>query len=150
MQVFKVNDLKFKESLTRKILNDLSEYFDDYMKNEISSSLDSNIYFAVQDNYGFEGFISLKEKEASLEIDAIGVLKSAQRMKCGQALIKAAIDFAKINKKRIITINIKDDSSKDINYLKTRRFFTKMGFNNLTVVNTDNFINPLLVMAYII
>ena len=150
MQVFKVNDLKFKESFTVKVLNDLDLYFDSNMKENILKNLNSNAYFAVQDNYGFEGFISLINREATLEIDAIGVLKSAKRTKCGTSLIKAAIDFAKVNKKKLITINIKDDSSKDINYLKTRRFLTKMGFVNLTTINSTGFISPTLVMSYII
>ena len=59
MQVFKVNDLKFKESFTVKVLNDLDLYFDSNMKENILKNLNSNVYFAVQDNYGFEGFISL-------------------------------------------------------------------------------------------
>lgn len=150
MQVFKVNDINFKKSLTEKILNDLSEYFDSSMKNRIMNNLDKDNYFAVQDSYGFSGFVSLIENGKILEIDGLGVFKAFHRQKSGQALIKACIDFAKINKKKAISIKIKDDSSKDISYLKTRRFLTKMGFINLAVVPSTDFLNPCLIMIYII
>lgn len=150
MQVFKVNDINFKNSLTPKILSDLNDYFDIEMKKRIISNLSKDIYFALQDNYGFQGFISLLDNDNFLEIDGIGVFKNFHRQKAGQGLIKASIDYAKINKKKGIIIKIKDDSSKDINYLKTRRFFTKMGFNNLTVINSTDYLNPCLVMIYII
>jgi len=150
MQVFKVNDLNFKKSLTSKILDDLNDYFSQEMKSDILTNLEKNSYFAVKDNYGFEGFVSLNDRQESFEINGIGVLKSAFRNRCGCSLIKACIDFARINNKKLITINIKDDSSNDINYLKTRRFFTKMGFCNLTVINSNEFLNPCLVMAYIL
>ncbi|MCR5786509.1 MAG: GNAT family N-acetyltransferase [Acholeplasmatales bacterium] len=150
MQVFKVNDIKFKESLTKKILSELDEYFDLNMKNQIMANLSKDIYFTVQHNYGYQGFISLNENSETLTIDGIGISKVVTRQGCGKALIQASIDYAKINKKKLIIVKIKDDSSKDINYLKTRRFFTKMGFINLTVVNTNDFLNPCLIMAYIL
>ena len=150
MQVFKVNDNNFKKSLTSKILNELDDYYDINMKNNILSNLENSVYFTVQHNYGYQGFISLSENSNILTIDGIGVSASQVRQGCGKALIKASIDYARINKKKLLVVKIKDDSSKDINYLKTRRFFTKMGFINLTVINSNEFLNPCLVMAYIL
>jgi GNAT superfamily N-acetyltransferase len=150
MQVYKVSDLKFKTVLTTKVLNELTEYFDSSMKENILSNINNDIYFTVADSYGYQGFISLKENDDTLEIKGLGVMKNSQRQKLGQALIKASIDYAKVNNKKLISINIKDDSSKDINYLKTRRFLTKMGFKNVTILTTDTFLNPTLVMVYII
>ncbi len=150
MQVFKVNDINFKTSLTNKILNDLNEYFDDSMKNKIINGLDKNIYFAVQDSYGFTGFVSLNDTNKLLEIEGLGVFKTFHRQKSGQALIKACIDYARINRKKGIVIKIKDDSSHDQSYLKTRRFLTKMGFINACVIDSNSFLNPCLVMINII
>ena len=150
MKVFKVNDLSFKNNLTNKILNDLPEYLDSSTKERILSNLDKNIYFTTQTEYGFSGFASLVDNETVLNIDFIGVFKNFHRQKSGQALIKAVLDYARVNKKKAIIINIKDDSSMDQNYLKTRRFLTKMGFVKLCVIDSESFFNPTLVMAYIL
>lgn len=148
MQVYKVSDIKFKDLLTKKVLADLEEYFPLDMQEEILTNINNYVYFTVADSYGYQGFIALQEKDNTLEIKALGVLKARQRTKLGNALIKACVDYAKINNKKLISINIKDDSSKDQNYLKTRRFLTKIGFVNITVLETEY--APILVMGYII
>ncbi len=148
MQVYKVSDIKFQGILTKKVLDDLSEYYTEEMKEEILSSISKYVYFTVADSYGYQGFIALEQKEDSLEIKALGVLKASMRRKLGSALIKAAKDYAKVNNKKLVSINIKDDSSKDVNYLKTRRFLSKLGFINITVI--ESYEGPILVMGYIL
>ncbi len=148
MQVYKVSDIKFKNILTDKVLKDLEEYFTLSMQEDIKTHINDYVYFTVADSYGYEGFVALEECTDTLEIKAIGVLKSRQRTKLGSALIKASVDYAKLKNKKLISINIKDDSSKDLNYLKTRRFLTKLGFSNITVINTIE--APILVMGLII
>ncbi len=148
MQVYKVSDIKFKNLLTKKVLADLEEYFPLNMQEEILQNINDYVYFTVADSYGYQGFIALKELDNTLEIKAIGILKARQRTKLGSALIKASIDYAKVNNKKLISINIKDDSSKDPDYLKTRRFLSKQGFVNITVLETE--IAPILVMCYVI
>ncbi len=148
MQVYKVSDIKFKNILTDKVLKDLEEFFTLFMQEDIKTHINDYVYFTVADSYGYEGFVALEERADTLEIKAIGVLKSRQRTKLGSALIKASVDYAKLKNKKLISINIKDDSSKDLNYLKTRRFLTKLGFSNITVINTIE--APILVMGLII
>ena len=148
MQVYKVSDIKFKNLLTKKVLADLEEFFPLNMQEEILQNINDYVYFTVADSYGYQGFIALKELDNTLEIKAMGVLKARQRTKLGSALIKASVDYAKVNNKKLISINIKDDSSKDPNYLKTRRFLSKQGFANVTVLETE--IAPILVMCYVI
>lgn len=148
MQVYKVSDIKFQGILTKKVLDDLSEYYTEEMKEHILSNISKYVYFTVADSYGYQGFIALEQKEDSLEIKALGVLKASMRRKLGSALIKAAKDYAKVNNKKIVSINIKDDSSKDVNYLKTRRFLSKLGFVNITVI--ESILGPILVMGYIL
>lgn len=148
MQVYKVSDIKFQSILTKKVLDDLSEYYTEEKKTEILSNISKYVYFTVADSYGYQGFIALDQKEDSLEIKALGVLKASMRRKLGSALIKAAKDYAKVNNKKLVSINIKDDSSKDVNYLKTRRFLSKLGFINITVIESCE--GPILVMGYIL
>ncbi len=148
MQVYKVSDIKFQSILTKKVLDDLSEYYTEEKKTEILSNISKYVYFTVADSYGYQGFIALDQKEDSLEIKALGVLKASMRRKLGLALIKAAKDYAKVNNKKLVSINIKDDSSKDVNYLKTRRFLSKLGFINITVI--ESYEGPILVMGYIL
>lgn len=148
MQVYKVSDIKFQGILTKKVLDDLPEYYSEEMKDEILSNISKYVYFTVADSYGYQGFIALDQKEDSLEIKALGVLKASMRRKLGSALIKAAKDYAKVNNKKLVSINIKDDSSKDVNYLKTRRFLSKLGFINITVI--ESYEGPILVMGYIL
>ncbi len=150
MQVFKVSDKNFKTNLTNKILTDLSEYTDPDLKNKVIKNLDNSIYFTAQSEYGFGGFISLLDEDSILRIDFIGVFKAFTRQKIGKTLINATIDYARANKKKMIVISIKDDNSGDINYLKTRRFFTKMGFVRIASINSTEFFNPTLVMGYIL
>lgn len=150
MQIFKVSDMNFKTNLTNKVLSDLDEYLDLTIKQNVINNLSKSIYFTAQSEYGFNGFISLLDEGEILKIDFIGVFKTFTRQKTGKTLINAAIDFARGNKKKALVVTIKDDLSGDINYLKTRRFFTKMGFVKLATINSNEFFNPALVMGYIL
>ncbi len=150
MQVFKVSDINFKTNLTNKILLDLPEYVDQTIKENVINNLSKSIYFTAQSEYGFNGFISLIDEGEILKIDFIGVFKTFARQKTGKTLVNAALDFARGNKKKAVVITIKDDTSGDVNYLKTRRFFTKMGFVKLATINSNEYFNPALVMGYIL
>lgn len=150
MQVFKVSDKTFKNNLANKVLDDLFDYVDKEFREKVLNNLNNDIFFTVQTEYGFSGFISLLDEGDILSINFMGIFKNFARQKSGQTLIKAAIDFAKANKKKAIIVTIKDDSSQDINYLKTRRFFTKMGFSKLAKIDSIGYFNPSLVMGYIV
>ncbi len=150
MQVFKVSDKTFKNNLATKVLDDLFDYIDKEFREKVLNNLNNDIFFTVQTEYGFSGFISLLDEGDILTINFIGIFKNFARQKSGQTLIKAAVDFAKANKKKAIIVTIKDDSSQDINYLKTRRFFTKMGFSKLAKIDSIGYFNLSLVMGYIV
>ena len=133
MQIFKIDDFNFKRNLTFKILNDLPEWFDNDLKNKVMKDLAESIYFTVNYNYGYSAFLSaIVVKKEVLEISGIGVFKNSQRQKCGKSLIDALKQYARMKKFEFISIQIKDDESQDANYLKTRRFFTKIGFKEVT------------------
>ncbi len=147
MQIFKIDDLNFKRSLTSKIIADLPEWYDEELKSKVMNELTIGQYFAVNFNYGYAGFLSVIEiKKEVFEISGIGIFKASQRNKCGKSLIDALKQYARMTKKELISVTIKDDDSKDINYLKTRRFFSKMDFKEVTKYYKEGV--PYTVMVY--
>ena len=147
MQIFKIDDLNFKRSLTSKIIADLPEWYDNNLRNKVINELPMSEYFAVNFNYGYSGFLSVIEiKKEVFEISGIGIFKASQRNKCGKSLIDALKQYARMKKKEMISITIKDDDSKDLNYLKTRRFFSKMEFKEVTKYYIEGV--PYTVMVY--
>lgn len=119
-----------KEAIAESILRDLPEWFgiESALAEYIKHSRHSIFYAAFEGNKPV-GFIGINENFAtSAEIYVMGILKDYHRKGIGGMLVERAEIDLKERGFRLFEVKTLSDSSPDVNYKKTRSFYSKMGF----------------------
>ncbi len=135
--IFKIEDKKEKEEITRQILFNLPEWFgipestEDYIK--CSKEMP---FWADIENGINRGFIVLKETSSyTVEIYVMGVLKEFQRDNIGKELFQICYDYAKDNGYLFMQVKtVKEGCYKE--YDTTNAFYKRIGFKEFECLPT--------------
>ncbi len=119
-----------REEICRRILADLPEWFGipEAVEEYIRGSREKYMA-AVREGDEYVGFISLHEHNRSTaEIFVMGILKRCQRRGYGKGLIEKCEESLKERNFVFLTVKTLSSAHHDVNYARTRRFYSSMGF----------------------
>ncbi len=119
-----------KANICREVLEDLPEWFgiSDARETYIAESVHMPMFVCFSDQEPI-GFISVKiHTQFSAELYVLGVKRRFHREGIGKALIDAALQFARAEKMRFLTVKTLASSHPDPHYAGTRKFYEKMEF----------------------
>jgi len=147
--VKEINDKNIKMKISRKILEDLPEWFGipEYIENYINES-STMPFFAAYVNEEPVGFIALKETSTvTAEIYCMGILKQYHRKGIGTNLYTIFEKFAKEKGYKLIQVKTVQYGKYE-SYDQTNLFYRSLGFYELEVFPTlwDEW-NPCLILV---
>lgn len=121
------------ETLCRKIIKDLPEYFGIPDANEhYALGVKIRTNFAAKINKDYIGLISIDfPYQNNSNIYWMGVLSNSQGQGVGHRLIEESCKFAKDHGATTMTVETLAPFESDENYLKTYRFYQSLGFSPL-------------------
>lgn len=125
-----------KEKICRSILNQLPEWFgkEDGITHYAKESRESHLWADIENDEPI-GFIMMKESSPyTVEISAMGVLKSYQRNGIGVKLFKKFYNFAKNSNYEFIQVKTVRAGKYDC-YDITNSFYKKIGFKELECID---------------
>ena len=140
------------ESLCRAITKDLPEYFGLLECNEhYAQGVRDKINFTVETEQECVGLLSLDfQYPKNANIYWMGIFKNHQSKGYGEQLIHAAIADAKQYGAVMMTVETLSPSEADENYLKTYRFYEKMGFVPLFNLKPEGYVWNMVYMGRVL
>lgn len=137
MEIVRINDIKRKKGISRKILEALPEWFgiESSRENYIKESADQ-IFFAALDSDEPVGFLCLSETgKDTVELAVMGILKEYHRKGIGSKLFKEAKKYAceaGYSFLQVKTVQL----GRYEEYDKTNYFYLSLGFKEFEVFPT--------------
>jgi len=132
-----IQDNKEKSEICLKILNSLPKWFGiEQAILDYAEEVKPCYFVSYQIENKDIGFIAIKENPVSYDIHVMGILEEFHRQGIGYKLIKFVEEFAKMEKKKYMTVKTLSDDNPDINYKKTREFYISLGYEPLEVLKT--------------
>ena len=130
-----IKDSATKQSIARKVLEALHDWFDvDESREKYISDCAKWIFLAAKENDQYVGFLCLKETgDATVELAVMGVLKKFHRKGLGRKLFEAARKIAaeegySFMQVKTVQMGVYED------YDITNRFYKSCGFKELEVI----------------
>ena len=140
------------EQLCRQITADLPEYFGLPECNEhYALGVHTRTNFAIKVQSEYIGLLSLDfPYPQNSNIYWMGILRQHQGHGYGHLLIESAIDEAKKQGARTMTVETLSPTESDKNYLKTYRFYECLGFMPLFNLKPDEYAWNMVYMCLIL
>lgn len=126
-----------KIEICRKILDALPDWFDlqEAKETYIQESASMPMLGCFDDKEACVGFLALKNSTPdSAEIYVMGIVPEYHHYGGGSALVLAAEEKIKRKGKDLLFVKTLSSDHPDPYYAKTRQFYAKMGFKELTVL----------------
>ena len=130
-ELHEITDNKEKAVITRQILYNLPNWFQDKQAIEdYAKSAAKNFFYVVNNHAKIPvGFLNLKILNLfSAEVEVMGVNKNYHRKGIGTLLIKKAIHYLQCNDYKYLAVRTLSESSYDLWYKDTRNFYFAQGF----------------------
>ena len=149
IEITQICDSFTKGKICRNILSDLPLWFgipestDEYCRN-----VELYDFYSVIYEKETIGFISVKmNNEYVAELYVLGILKNYHRKGFGKVTLNYIFEKLKDKKIRYVEVKTLDETKESDEYMKTRRFYQKLGFIPIDVLNNEWGINnPCLIM----
>lgn len=142
-------DQKQAETLCRKIINDLPEYFGIPSANEqYFKGVHSCKNFAAKIENHYVGLLSLNfPYENNSNIYWMGIMRDYQAKGIGRRLMEEACQLARKLNATTMTVETLSPAESDDNYLKTYQFYQSMGFKPLVNLKPEGYEWEMVYMA---
>ncbi|MBB6482290.1 GNAT family N-acetyltransferase [Spirochaeta isovalerica] len=131
VNIIQIHDDKEKSNITRRILENLPEWFGDKesLEKYVNTVKGKPFYAAVEENKNSIGFLSLKlHNKYTADLYVTGILKKYHRQGIGKLLVQRAESYLMKNKYKFFMVKTLGESSSDESYAKTRKFYFSQGF----------------------
>ena len=126
-----------KSQICLKILKALPKWFGiEQSILDYAQEVKSCYFVSYEINSQSIAFIAIKENPVSYDIHVMGILEEFHRQGIGYKLIKFVEEFAKMEKKKYMTVKTLSEENPDINYKKTREFYLSLAYEPLETLRT--------------
>jgi len=135
MEIREVIEADEKSGICGAVLRALPKWFGNpaAIEGYVAEAREKPFYGAF-DNGAPVGFVCIKtHNEHTAEIYVMGVLEAYHRLGTGRRFVSICESFCVERKMEFLTVKTLDGSDPDVNYRKTRLFYTACGFVPLEV-----------------
>ena len=148
-----VEDDVLKSQFCEAILRSLPQWFGiESAIVDYSHGVKGRFFLAAKVEDEVVGFISIKENTPYTdEIYVMGIRKKFHRTGIGRELVERGAHYSSKNGKKLLSVKTLSASDADVNYAKTRKFYSAMGFyplEEITALWGEE--NPCLIMVKVL